>query len=88
MSDANLMKLLDLSGELGLVLGVNPVWKNGCVDFKEQDGCKVLSLDLDLGCWLVTIGTDYTGIYLPKEAPGLMGKMSKLVKEKESRHEK
>ena len=88
LSDANLMKLLDLSGKLGVVLGANPVWENGCVDFKEQDGCKVLSFDLDSGWWLVTTGTDYTGIYLPEEAPELMGKMSKLVKETESRHEK
>lgn len=68
MNNTNLMKILDLSGKLGVVLGATPVWKNRCVDFKEDDGCKVLSLDLDLGCWLVTTGTDYTGIYLPEEA--------------------
>lgn len=86
MNDTNLMKLLVLSGKLGVVLGATPVWGNGCVDFKEDDGCKVLTFDLDLGWWLVTIGTDYTGIYLPGEAPELMGKMSKLVKEKEKGH--
>lgn len=87
MSDANLMKLLVLSGKLGVVLGANPVWGNECVDFKEDDGCKVLSFDLDLGWWLVTTGTDYTGIYLPKKAPELMARMSELVKERKSRHE-
>lgn len=88
MNDTDLMKLLVLSGKLGVVLGANPVWGNGCVDFKEDDGCKVLSLDLDLGWWLVMTGTDYTGRYLPEEAPELMGKMSELVKGKESRHGK
>lgn len=39
-------------------------------------------LAIDTGCWKIATG-DFGVLNLPQEAPELMGKMSKLVKEKE-----
>lgn len=37
LSVTNLMKIMDLSGKLGLVLGTNPVWKDGYVIYSDGE---------------------------------------------------
>lgn len=84
LSVTNLMKLMDLSGKLGLVLGTNPIWKNGYVTFSDEfdEFYTQMSLDLDNGRWLIATG-ECGVLNLPQEAIALMGKMSKLAEGKE-----
>lgn len=79
---AEKMKCFDLAGELGKVLGVNPVWEDERVTYGLADDLIELSFDLDNGCW--TIATDegagdYGIVRLPKEAPELMAGMSETI---------
>lgn len=84
LSVTNLKKLMDLSGKLGLVLGTNPVWKNGYVIFRDEfdEFYTQMSLDLDNGCWRISTG-ECGVLKLPQEVSELMAKMSKLAKGKE-----
>lgn len=88
MNAVDLMKLMDLSVELGLILGVNPVlideyviYRDGLDDDYDDDYIE-LAFDLENGRWGITTG-DHGFINMPKEAPELMAKMSKLAKGKE-----
>lgn len=84
LSVTNLMKIMDLSGKLGLVLGTNPVWKDGYVIYSDGEDFAYTELVLDIctGRWL--IATDECGVLnLSKEATELMYKMSELMKGKE-----
>lgn len=81
---AEKMKCFDLAGELGKVLGVNPVWTDKCVVYELADDLIELSFDLDNGCW--TIATDegagdYGMVRLPAEALDLMAGMSETIEE-------
>lgn len=77
---AKQMKCFDLAGELGKVLGVNPVWKDEFVNYELGDGLIELSFDLKFGCWLIaTDEDDYGTVRLPKEAPDLMAGMSETI---------
>lgn len=78
---AEKMKCFDLAGELGKVLGVNPVWEDNCVNYEElADGLIELSFDLKYGCWLIATSEDDYGLFrLPKEAPDLMAGMSEAI---------
>lgn len=88
MNDTDLMKLMDLSGELGLVLRMNPVWKKECVIYGGNlDDPYIMCFSLDNGRWKIVTDA-YRVLNLPGEAPELMGKMSKLCEEKERRHGK
>lgn len=83
---AKKMKCMDLAGELGKVLRVNPVWKDNYViygsgldDEDELDNnCVGLWLDLEDVRWGFTTG-NHGFIYLPKEAPDLMARMSETI---------
>ena len=79
---AEKMKCIDLAGELGKVLWVNPVWKNNHVTYRlEFDGkYALLSLNLNDGRWKIATD-DYGVLYLPKEAPDLMAGMSETIEE-------
>lgn len=83
MNDNDLMKLTDLSGELGLVLEKNPVWKKEYVIYGGNlDDAYIMCLSLNNGHWEIL--TRIGGVLnLSQEALALMGSMSKLVKEKE-----
>lgn len=86
MNDTDLMKLMDLSGELGLVLEMNPIWKKEYVIYGGNlDDAYIMCLSLDNGHWeIVTKIYGARGVLnLSQEAIALMGKMSKLVKGKE-----
>lgn len=86
MNDTDLMKLMNLSGELGLILGVNPVWEDENVVYGLGDDLIELSFGLDDGCWAIATDAgagDYGLVRLPKEAIKLMSEMSKLGKGKE-----
>lgn len=72
------MKCIDLAGQLGKVLGVNPVWEDNCVNYELAANYVDLWFDLENGCWLFTI-EDYGFINLPKEAPDLMAGMSETI---------
>lgn len=80
MNDVDLMKCMDLSGQLSLILGVNPVWKDDYVIYRDglDDDYTELSFDLDNGRWQITTG-DCGVLYLPKKAPELMAEMSKIM---------
>lgn len=83
MNDNDLMKLMDLSGELGLALGKNPVWKKEYVIYGGNlDDAYIMCLSLDNGRWEIVTET-YRVLNLSQEAIALMGKMSKLAKGKE-----
>ena len=81
MNDTDLMKLMDLSGELGLVLRMNPVWKKECVIYGGNlDDPYIMCFSLDNGRWKIVTDT-YRVLNLPQEAIELMRKMSKIGKE-------
>lgn len=83
MNDVDLMKLMDLSGELGLVLGKNPVWKKEYVIYGGNlDDPYIICFNSHNGRWEIVTET-YRVLNLPQEALELMGKMSKLAKGKE-----
>ncbi len=83
MNDTDLMKLMDLSGELGLVLRMNPVWKKECVIYGGNlDDPYIMCFSLDNGRWKIVTDA-YRVLNLPQEALELMAKMSKLGKGKE-----
>lgn len=75
---AEKMKCVNLAGKLGKLLGVNPVWKDNCVNYELAANYVDLWFDLENGCWLFTI-EDYGFINLPKEAPDLMAGMSEAI---------
>lgn len=82
---AEKMKFIVLAEQLGLILGVNPVWEDEYVTYGLADDLIELSFDLDNGCW--TIATDegagdYGIVRLPKEVPYLMAGMSESIEEK------
>ena len=84
---AEKMKCFDLAGELGQVLGVNPVWKSDHVTYmiysdELDDDCVGLTFDLNDGSWIIAAEA-YGCIHLPAEAPYLMEEMSELVKGEE-----
>lgn len=77
---ADQMKCMDLAGQLGKVLGVNPVREDGYVTYGLGDDLIELSFDLDNGCWLIATSEDDYGLFrLPKEAPDLMAGMSEAI---------
>lgn len=79
---AEKMKCIDLAGELGKVLGVNPVWEDEFVNYELGNGLIELSFDLKSGCWLIaTDEDDYGMVRLPKEASDLMAGMSEAIEE-------
>ena len=81
MNDTDLMKLMDLSGELGLVLRMNPVWKKEYAIYGGNlyDGY-TMCFNSNNGRW--EIATESYGLLnLPQEALELMAEMSKLGKE-------
>ena len=83
MEDADLMKIMDLSGQLGLVLMMNPVWKKECVIYGGNlDDPYIMCLSLDNGRWKI-VTENFGVLNLPQEAIELMSKMSKLAKGKE-----
>lgn len=89
LSVTNLMKLMDLSGKLGLVLGTNPVWKDGYVIYSDGEDCAYTELVLDICTGRWQIFADECGVlFLSKEAAEIMVEISKLCEEKERRHEK
>ena len=79
--DTDSEKLKDLSEKLGVILGAGPDWKNGYVIYSDEfdDFYTQMSLDLNDGRWQITTG-ECGVLNLPKEAPELMARMSKLVK--------
>lgn len=82
---AEKMKCMNLAGELGKVLGVNPVWKSDHVTYmiysdELDDDCVGLSFDLNDGSWVIAAEA-YGFINLPKEAPDLMAGMSEAIEE-------
>lgn len=78
MNDNDLMKLMDLSGELGLVLGMNPVWKKEYVTYGGNlDDPYIMCFNSDNGRWEIVTETV---LNLPLPAIALMGKMSKMSK--------
>lgn len=84
MDETKTIKLMDLAGKLGLVLGTNPVWKDGYVIYSdvEHSAYTELVLDICTGRW--QISADECGVLnLSQEAIALMAEMSKLVKGKE-----
>lgn len=79
---AEKMKCMNLAAQLGLILGVNPVWEDEYVTYGLGDDLIELSFDLDNGCWTIaTDEGDYGHIHLPKEAPDLMAGMSETIEE-------
>lgn len=83
MNDTDLMKLMDLSEKLGLVLVMNPVWKKECVIYGGNlDDPYIMCFSLDNGRWKIVTDA-YRVLNLPQEALELMAKMSKLGKGKE-----
>lgn len=77
---AEKMKCIDLAGQLGKVLGVNPVWEDEYVTYGLGDDLIELSFDLDNGCWTIaTDEGDYGIVRLPVEAPDLMARMSETI---------
>lgn len=83
MNNDDLMKLMDLSGELGLVLRMNPVWKKECVIYGGNlDDPYIMCLSLDNGRWEILTGIERV-LNLSQEAIALMAGMSELVKGKE-----
>lgn len=79
---AKKMKCMNLAGELGKALGVNPVLEDEYVTYGLADDLIELSFNLDNGCW--TIATDegagdYGMVRLPKEALDLMAGMSEAI---------
>lgn len=80
MNDVDFVKCMDLAGQLGLVLGVNPVGKDGYVIFDDDPLAMVLSIDS--GYWKIATG-DVGVLNLPQEALALMAEMSELVKGEE-----
>lgn len=88
LSVTNLMKIMDLSGKLGLVLGTNPVWKDGYVIYSDGEDFAYTELVLDICTGRWQISTDECGVLnLSKEVVEIMGEISKLWEEKETRHE-
>jgi hypothetical protein len=84
MDETKTIKLMDLAGKLGLVLGLNPVWKDGYVIYSDGEDCAYTELMLDICTGRWQIFTDECGVlFLSKEAIALMGKMSKIGKGKE-----
>lgn len=83
LSVTNLMKIMDLSGKLGLVLGTNPVWKDGYVTFSKGLVGDPLDISLSVvtGRWLIATG-DQGMLNLPNDALELMAEMSRLVEGK------
>lgn len=83
MNDTELMKIMDLSGELGLVLRMNPIWKKEHVIYGGNlDDPYIMCFSLCNGRW--EIATEIMGVLkLPQEAIALMDRMSKLAKGKE-----
>ena len=82
MNDNNLMKLMDLSKELGTFLGVNPVWKKEYVIYGGNlDSAYIMCLSLENGQWeIVTKIYGTLGVLnLSQEAIAIMAKMSKLA---------
>lgn len=73
---AEKMKVIDLAEQLGLILGVNPVWKGGYVIFDNDPVAMVLAIDT--GCWKIATG-DFGVLNLPKEAAELMADMSEII---------
>lgn len=87
MNGTELMKIMDLSGELGLVLRMNPVWKKECVIYGGNlDDPYIMCFSLGNGRWKIVTDA-YEVLNLPQEAIEMMGEISKLWEEKESRHE-
>lgn len=86
MDAIDLMKCADLAARLGKILGVNPVWEDEYVIYRDGsdddygDDLIELSFGLENGCWGITTG-DYGFINMPKEAPALMAEMSEMIKE-------
>lgn len=77
---AEKMKCMDLAGQLGQVLGMNPVWKDDCVIYGGNlHDPYIMLMRLDDGRWeaLTKIGRV---LNLPQEVTELMAKMSKLAK--------
>lgn len=83
LSVTNLMKIMDLSGKLGLVLGTNPVWKDGYVIYSDGEDFAYTELVLDIctGRWLIATG-DQGMLNLPNDALELMAEMGRLVEGK------
>ena len=83
MNAADMLKCMDLVEQLGIILGVNPIWKDDYVSYSVglDDDYIELSLDLDDGSWGITTGDH--GFILPKEASELMADMSNLVEGEE-----
>lgn len=83
------MRCVNLAGELGKVLGVNPVWEDKYVvyglddDYEDEldDDYIQLAFDLENGRWVIV--TDDYFIDLPKDAPDLMAGMSETIEETE-----
>ena len=75
---AEKIRLMDLAQKLGLILGVNPVWKGGYVIFDNDPVAMVLAIDT--GCWKIATG-DFGVLNLPQEAPELMAGMSETPPE-------
>ena len=73
---AEKMKVIDLAEQLGLILGVKPVWKGGYVIFDNNPVAMVLAIDT--GCWKIATG-DFGVLNLPKKAAELMADMSEII---------
>lgn len=83
MNDTDLMKLMNLSGELGLVLRMNLVWKKECVIYGGNlDDPYIMCFSLDNGRWKIVTDA-YKVLNLPQEAIKLMAEMSKIAEETE-----
>lgn len=83
MNDTDLMKLMNLSGELGLVLRMNPVWKKECAIYGGNlDDPYIMCFSWDNGRWKIVTDA-YRVLNLPQEAIVLMSEMSELGKGKE-----
>lgn len=79
MNDTDLMKLMDLSGELGLVLWMNPVWKKECVIYGGNlDDPYIMCFSLDNGGWKIVTDA-YRVLNLSQEAIALMSEMSMII---------
>ena len=77
---AEKIRLMDLAQKLGLILGMNPVWKKECVIYGGNlDDPYIMCLSLDNGRWKI-LTEMWKVLNLPQEAPELMAEMSKLVK--------
>lgn len=77
---AEKMKCMDLAGQLGKALGVNPIWEDEYVTYGLGEDLIELSFDLRYGSWIIATDDDDYGLFrLPKEAPDLMAGMSETI---------